>query len=461
MTERTGQRSEGSPSSSRPDGAAAPEPAGPGRPAPARSPSAGGPAGTPAEPAGGLAGTPPGTPAAGASGTSGPEPSGDAAPPDAAGDAAPEGVHPAAGGGAAPPCAGGGTRPGPTDVLLQPPPPALSPPRPVGARRVWPRSFAHRLTSPLPGVRALARLAREGAMRPVASALAEEIPQLPFAPGPLPEPGPDGVSVTWAGHASWVVRIGGLTVLTDPVWSRKILGTPARITPVGVAWQDLPTIDAVVISHNHYDHLDAPTLRRLPRSTPLFVPAGLGAWCRKRGFTTVTELDWWEGAELPARRDGPAAEGSGRARVRFDFVPAHHWSKRTLTDTCRSLWGGWVLTDPRGQRVYFAGDTGYGHWFAEIGRRFAGVDLALLPIGAYDPRWMLRPVHTDPEEAVRACQDVGARRMAPMHWSTFLLSGEPPLEPLTRVRNAWTEAGRPREDLWDLPVGASRVLEAA
>ncbi len=313
MTERTGQRSEGSPSSSRPDGAAAPEPAGPGRPAPARSPSAGGPAGTPAEPAGGLAGTPPGTPAAGASGTSGPEPSGDAAPPDAAGDAAPEGVHPAAGGGAAPPCAGGGTRPGPTDVLLQPPPPALSPPRPVGARRVWPRSFAHRLTSPLPGVRALARLAREGAMRPVASALAEEIPQLPFAPGPLPEPGPDGLSVTWAGHASWVVRIGGLTVLTDPVWSRKILGTPARITPVGVAWQDLPTIDAVVISHNHYDHLDAPTLRRLPRSTPLFVPAGLGAWCRKRGFTTVTELDWWEGAELPARRDGPAAEGSGRA----------------------------------------------------------------------------------------------------------------------------------------------------
>ncbi|OEV09168.1 hypothetical protein AN220_32080, partial [Streptomyces nanshensis] len=347
------------------------------------------------------------------------------------------------------------------DVLLQPPPPALSPPRPVGARRVWPRSFAHRLTSPLPGVRALARLAREGAMRPVASALAEEIPQLPFAPGPLPEPGPDGLSVTWAGHASWVVRIGGLTVLTDPVWSRKILGTPARITPVGVAWQDLPTIDAVVISHNHYDHLDAPTLRRLPRSTPLFVPAGLGAWCRKRGFTTVTELDWWEGAELPARRDGPAAEGSGRARVRFDFVPAHHWSKRTLTDTCRSLWGGWVLTDPRGQRVYFAGDTGYGHWFAEIGRRFAGVDLALLPIGAYDPRWMLRPVHTDPEEAVHACQDVGARRMAPMHWSTFLLSGEPPLEPLTRVRNAWTEAGRPREDLWDLPVGASRVLEAA
>ncbi len=334
---------------------------------------------------------------------------------------------------------------------------------------MWPRSFADRLTAPLPGVRAMARLAREGAMRPMADTLADEIPKLPFAPGPMPDPAPDTLAVTWAGHASWVVRIGGLTVLTDPVWSRKILGTPARVTPVGVAWQDLPVIDAVVISHNHYDHLDLPTLRRLPRGTPLFVPAGMGEWCRRRGFTVVTELDWWEGAELPAPSgtsgsgDTPGDDGGSRrgARVRFDFVPSHHWSKRTLTDTCRSLWGGWVLTDQHDQRLYFAGDTGYGHWFTEIGRRYPGIDLAMLPIGAYDPRWMLRPVHTDPEEAVLACRDLGARRMAPMHWSTFLLSGEPPLEPLIRVRAAWREAGRDREDLWDLPVGASRVLERA
>ncbi|WP_244967520.1 MBL fold metallo-hydrolase [Streptomyces cacaoi] len=349
-------------------------------------------------------------------------------------------------------CGGGAPAGGPELLTLAPPPP-VSPPRPVGAKRVWPRSFTDRLTSPLPGVRAMARLAREGAMRPMAAALREEIPRLPFAPGPMPDPDAGTIAVTWAGHASWVVRIGGLTVLTDPVWSRRILGTPARITPVGVAWRDLPPVDAVVVSHNHYDHLDLPTLRRLPRETPLFVPAGLGSWCRRRGFTVVTELDWWEGAELPA----PAA-GDG-ARVRFDFVPAHHWSKRTLTDTCRSLWGGWVLTAPDRQRVYFAGDTGYGHWFREIGRRYPGIDLALMPIGAYDPRWMLRPVHTDPEEAVLACRDAGARRMAPMHWSTFLLSGEPPLEPLYRVRAAWREAGLPREDLWDLPVGASRVLE--
>ncbi|MFF9867346.1 MBL fold metallo-hydrolase [Streptomyces sp. NPDC013953] len=321
--------------------------------------------------------------------------------------------------------------------------PACGAPRPLGEERVWPRSFTDRLTAPLPGVRAFARFAREGAVRPGPEGL-RDIPNLPFAPAPLPAAAPGTVAVTWAGHASWVLRIGGLTVLTDPVWSRRILGTPARITPVGVRWEDLPPVDAVVISHNHYDHLDAPTLKRLPRDTPVFVPAGLARWFRRRAFTRVTELDWWEAAEL----DG----------VRFDFVPSHHWSKRSLTDTCRSLWGGWVLTDPHGLRVYFAGDTGYGHWFGEIGRRHPGIDLALLPIGAYDPRWWLRDVHTDPEEAVQAFQDLGANAMAPMHWATFVLSSEPVMEPLTRLHAAWEAAGLPRDRLWDLPVGASRTF---
>ncbi|MFI6288965.1 MBL fold metallo-hydrolase [Streptomyces sp. NPDC051018] len=315
--------------------------------------------------------------------------------------------------------------------------------RPLGELRHWPRSFADRLTAPLPGLRAMARLAREGAVRPGPDGL-RDIPRLPFAPGPLPVVDSAAVAVTWAGHASWVLSVGGLTVLTDPVWSRRILGTPARITPVGVRWEDLPAVDAVVISHNHFDHLDAPTLRRLPRRTPVFVPAGLGRWFRRRRFTRVTELDWWEGAELNG--------------VRFDFVPAHHWSKRTLTDTCRSLWGGWVLTDALGQSLYFAGDTGYGHWFGEIARRHPGLDLALLPIGAYRPRWWLKDVHLDPEEAVRAFEDLGARHLVPMHWATFVLSAEPVLEPLTRVRAAWERTGRPREGLWDLAVGGSRVL---
>ncbi len=234
---------------------------------------------------------------------------------------------------------------------------------------MWPRSFVEPADRAAAGLRAFARFAREGALRPGPAALAD-IPLLPFEPGPLPRVGTRTVAVSWAGHASWVIRIGGLTVLTDPVWSRKILGTPARITPVGVAWSALPRVDAVVISHNHYDHLDAPTLRRLPRDTPVFVPP-TRHWFRRRRFTRVTELDWWEAVEL----DG----------VRFDFVPAHHWSKRGLTDTCRTLWGGWVLTAPEGQRVYFAGDTGYGHWFAAIGQRMPGIDLALLPSGRTTP----------------------------------------------------------------------------
>jgi L-ascorbate metabolism protein UlaG (beta-lactamase superfamily) len=319
-------------------------------------------------------------------------------------------------------------------------------PRPLGEVRVWPKSFSDRLTDPLPRLRDMMRVARQGGFRPRGEALAG-LSDLPVDRAGLPKAGTGQLTATWVGHASWVLQIGGLTVLTDPVWSQKILGTPERVTPVGVEWDQLPTVDAVLISHNHYDHLDLPTLKRLPPATPLFVPAGLGPWFRRRGFTTVTDLDWWECGEI----DG----------VRFDFVPAHHWSKRTLTDTCRSLWGGWVITDPRGTSVYFAGDTGYGRWFAEIGRRHPGLDLALLPIGAYEPQWLLRPVHADPEEAVRACRDLGARRMAPMHWATFLLSTEPVLEPLTRVRAAWEAAGLAREDLWDLPVGQSRTLARA
>ncbi|MGA8114172.1 MAG: MBL fold metallo-hydrolase [Actinocatenispora sp.] len=308
--------------------------------------------------------------------------------------------------------------------------------------RIWPESFADRLTDPLPTLRDVARLARTA--NPWATG--DDPDRIPVHRGGLPAVPRTGATVTWVGHATFVVQVGGLRVLTDPVWSRRVPGIRPRYVPPGVAFADLRHVDAVLISHNHYDHLDAPTIRRLPRETPMFVPAALGYWFRRRGFRSVVELDWWESSTV--------------GDVRFDFVPSHHWSRRGLHDSCKSLWGGWVITGPADERLYFAGDTGYGHWFGRIAAAHPGIDVAMLPIGAYHPRWFMRPVHMNPEEAVRACADLGATSLATMHWGTFAMTAEPAIEPLTRVRAAWESTGRPRDQLWDLPIGGTGFLPA-
>ncbi|MFC7342684.1 MBL fold metallo-hydrolase [Saccharopolyspora griseoalba] len=301
------------------------------------------------------------------------------------------------------------------------------------------RSYEDRLQAPLPGFRDVMRLMWTGGFRARVSG-ADRIPVLRTGLEPVTAA---ETALTWVGHATYLLRAGGATVLTDPVWSGRIPGVPRRLTPPGVAFEELPPVDAVVISHNHYDHLDAPTIKRLPRGTPVLVPAGLGRWFRRRGFAEVVELDWWQSVEV--------------AGLTFDFVPAQHWSRRGPHDTCRSLWGSWVITGEH-HRAYFAGDTGYGPHFAEIGRRYPGIDVAMLPIGAYDPRWFMKPVHMDPEEAVRAAADLGAARTATMHWGTFVLTREPVTEPLARIRKAWREAGHDPDDLWDLAVGETRRL---
>src|ERR1051326_1698038 len=309
---------------------------------------------------------------------------------------------------------------------------------------VRPLDFTSRLDAPMPSLwdhlRALSTLLRP--LRPATMRQARRIARQP--PRPLDPVGPRELAVTWLGHSTCIVRLGGRTVLTDPVLSRSIAGV-RRITAPGLDVAHLGRIDAVVISHDHVDHLDWPTLKRLPKGTPIFVGAGLARAVRRRGFANVESLDWWEEARL-----GP---------LTLSFVPAPHWSGRTLLRPNTTLWGGWVVGDGR-RKAYFAGDTAYGPCFKAIGDVHPDIDVALMPVGAYEPRWYNAAAHTTPEEAVRAVRDLGAKAMLPIHWGTFLLSSEPVLEPIERTRAAWAAADLPRSSLLDLPIGGTAVLRS-
>jgi L-ascorbate metabolism protein UlaG (beta-lactamase superfamily) len=231
----------------------------------------------------------------------------------------------------------------------------------------------------------------------------------------------DEPSVTWIGHATLLVQAGGVAVLTDPVFSSRIGGLVKRLAPPGVALEHLPPLDAVVVSHNHRDHLDEPSVRALGPGTQFVVPMGLGEWFRTRGLSRVIELEWWQTTEI------------GSARI--TLVPAQHWSQRTISDMNETLWGGYVI-EAGGTRFFFAGDTGYPAAFAEVGRRMPGIDYALLPIGAYEPRWFMGPQHLSPEDAAQAFRDLGAHFLVPMHWATFALTDEPLDEPPRLLQKA-------------------------
>lgn len=216
-------------------------------------------------------------------------------------------------------------------------------------------------------------------------------------------------SVTWVGHATLAIHDEEDVVLTDPHFGARAL-FPGRQVPPGIPLEAVPDDAIAVLSHSHYDHLDADTVERLPASVAWFVPLGLADWFRDRGRTRVTELDWWQSAR--------------HGRWTLTCLPSQHWSRRLGQGRNTTLWCSWLL-DSGMRRYYFAGDTGYFHGFAEFGRRFGPIDVAMLPIGAYAPRWFMRYQHMDPEEAYRAFLDLGARFMVPMHWGTFDLTDEP------------------------------------
>lgn len=257
--------------------------------------------------------------------------------------------------------------------------------------------------------------------------------------------------LAWFGHDTFLLSIGGVLVMTDPHLTERASPLPfgfKRQVPSPVEIGELPHIDVVVISHNHYDHLDRGTVQRLnaqPGGPPQFlVPLGLKAWMAEAGIAKVIELDWWQSAEV-----------SG---LQLHLVPAWHFSARTPWDTNKTLWGGWIVDHPT-FRFFFAGDTGYDTLFKEIGRRFAPIDLAAIAIGAYEPRWFMSPVHINPEEAVKIHLDVGARRSVGMHWGTFQLTDEALDEPLVALAAARSELHVSPEAFFVMQFGEVRRLE--
>lgn len=215
--------------------------------------------------------------------------------------------------------------------------------------------------------------------------------------------------VTWVGHATCALQDGSDILLTDPHFGPRAL-VPRRFHPPGVPLGAIPANAVAVLSHNHYDHLDRFTLERLPKGIAWRVPLGLGRFVRRFGFADVEELDWWQSCDCRG--------------FRLTLLPAQHWSRRLSQRDETTLWGSWLIESAR-QRTFFAGDSGYFDGFAEFGRLFPDLDLALLPTGAYEPRWFMRPVHMNPEEALQAFRDLGAERMLPIHWGTFDLTDEP------------------------------------
>ena len=228
-----------------------------------------------------------------------------------------------------------------------------------------------------------------------------------------------GATYTWVGHSTFALHEGDEVVLTDPHFGRRAL-LPKRHVAPGLPIESIPGDAFAVISHNHYDHLDAHTVDSLPDTVSWFVPLGLAQWFRDRGRTRVVELDWWESAQ--------------HGGWTITCLPSQHWSRRIGQGANRTLWCAWLL-DSGTRRTFFAGDTGYFEGFAEFGRRFGPIDVALMPIGAWAPRWIMEWQHMDPGEAVQATLDLGARHMLGMHWGTFDLTDEPldqPPEALAR-----------------------------
>lgn len=270
---------------------------------------------------------------------------------------------------------------------------------------------------------------------------------VPVTQRPVEPPDPsDWATVTFVGHSTFVIQTADGTIITDPVFSERasplsFIG-PRRVRQPGVRIEELPAIDLVLLSHNHYDHCDLASLRHIAkRSDPVLVtPLGNRRMGTAAGFSRIVELDWWD------RTDA--------SPLPVTVTPAQHFSARTPFDRNRALWGSFIV-ESAGRRLFFGGDSGYGPHFSAIGERIGPIDLALIPIGAYEPRWFMREIHMNPAEAVQAHLDVGSARSIGMHFGTFQLTTEGIDAPLRALAEAREALGVDRREFDTLEFGAS------
>ena len=257
--------------------------------------------------------------------------------------------------------------------------------------------------------------------------------------------------VWWLGHAALLLRLNKHYILIDPALSKRAspfaFAGPQRKTPSPLDIHHLPRLDYVLISHNHYDHLDKPTVKRIARRFPqarFIVPLGLALWCHQHGLRHVHQLDWWQHIEF--------------AGIRIDAVPARHWSMRTVYDRNRSLWCGWVIRTPT-LRFWFSGDSGYSEKLPEIAKRLGPFNLAALPVGAYAPKWFMGGQHMDPDQSVSLWRAIGKPVTIPIHWGVFELADESLDEPPAELMRALQSAGEDNTRFSAWRIGESRGLE--
>ena len=255
--------------------------------------------------------------------------------------------------------------------------------------------------------------------------------------------------IGWIGHATFLIKLGNTTIITDPVFSKNagpLIFGPKRYTEPALNLNELPNIDLFLLTHNHYDHQDMGTIRKFPyKDTKVFTALKLGKYFTKHHFKDVQELDWYQEVKFND--------------LKITFLPAVHWSKRSLTDTNKTLWGSFLI-EYAGKKIFFACDTGYGNIYKKIGKEFGPIDLTMINIGAYDFRPMFEKsiYHTSPEEALQAAQDLKSKKVLGTHWGTFVLSLEPIMEPPKRFKDNAEKFGFKRDDALIFKIGEFKKL---